>query len=602
VRAILFFHAALAVAGGWQPLGPFGGPAGFVSVDAANGSRLIASSRNGNVFLSVDGARTWSRLPFPRVPGAAIEALKIHPKDPQYFLAAVAGETRDYSGLYESRDGGKTWTLAKGIDGEAVFSIAFFLKDPDRMAVGTRSGVFLSSDRGRGWRPIFRAGEPHPSPVMSLAFDPEDSQTLYGGTTHLPWRTRDGGKSWTSIHQGMIDDSDVFSIHVDSKHPEKIHASACSGIYLSDSRGDQWRRVQGIPGSDRRTHVVTEDPAYSHLLFAGTTAGLWKSADAGSTWRKLNNWVVRSVEFHPTDGRVMYLATADRGLLKSTTAGFTFDEVNDGFTGRPIEKLVKTSQGLAVVALGISGSPRLHRLSPKGWTVDDTAPPFLEAFGHRGEIYLRTGQGLVRESAGKWIPVATPSIPSVAAGGETLWIGYGKSVAWQDDGGRWRPVALPPEVGSIFEIIRGARSVIVRASSGFWLRADDETGWTKADLRQAGRIFEVTPHPEQSGTIFAATTSGLLKSEDKGKTWIRLEEGLPLGFLHAIAPHPRRRGEWWTTQLGRVYRSQDDGKTWTVMEAELESALIKRLAFGDQEDGILALTEGQGVYTLGFLP
>ncbi len=49
------------------------------------------------------------------------------------------------------------------------------------------------------------------------------------------WKTTDGGRRWTPIHEGMIDDSDVMSILVDRTNPHRIYASAYSGIYLSEN-------------------------------------------------------------------------------------------------------------------------------------------------------------------------------------------------------------------------------------------------------------------------------------------------------------------------------------------------------------------------------
>jgi len=51
--------------------------------------------------------------------------------------------------------------------------------------------------------------------VESLAIDPTDPDVVYAGTWHLPWKTTDGGKTWSNIKQGIIDDSDVFSIIID---------------------------------------------------------------------------------------------------------------------------------------------------------------------------------------------------------------------------------------------------------------------------------------------------------------------------------------------------------------------------------------------------
>ncbi len=70
--------------------------------------------------------------------------------------------------------------------------------------------------------------------IESLAVDPANPNIIYAGTWHLPWKTTDGGKNWTSIKQGIIEDSDVFSIVVDPKQPNVVYLSACSGIYKSE--------------------------------------------------------------------------------------------------------------------------------------------------------------------------------------------------------------------------------------------------------------------------------------------------------------------------------------------------------------------------------
>ena len=62
---------------------------------------------------------------------------------------------------------------------------------------------------------------------------------IYAGTWHLPWKTTDGGATWTSIKQGIIEDSDVFSILVDPKQPKVVYLSACSGIYKSEDGGGE---------------------------------------------------------------------------------------------------------------------------------------------------------------------------------------------------------------------------------------------------------------------------------------------------------------------------------------------------------------------------
>ena len=82
---------------------------------------------------------------------------------------------------------------------------------------------------------ISPAGSQELHEVESVAIDPANPQIIYAGTWHLPWKTTDGGEHWTNIKQGVIDDSDVFSIIVDPKDRSVVYASACSGIYKSQT-------------------------------------------------------------------------------------------------------------------------------------------------------------------------------------------------------------------------------------------------------------------------------------------------------------------------------------------------------------------------------
>jgi len=43
------------------------------------------------------------------------------------------------------------------------------------------------------------------------------------------------GKELDRNSRGMIDDSDVMSLRIDTSQPERIFASACSGIYRSEN-------------------------------------------------------------------------------------------------------------------------------------------------------------------------------------------------------------------------------------------------------------------------------------------------------------------------------------------------------------------------------
>src|SRR5581483_2140588 len=182
--------------------------------------------------------------------------------------------------------------------------------------------------------------------------DPKDPNIIYAGTWHLPWKTTDGGAHWDSIKQGVIEDSDVFSIVIDPASPNVVYASACSGIYKSvtaaepnpEWHGDRFKggvsvnKGQGIPVSARRTRKLELDPTQPNTIYAGTTQGLFKSTDAGSTWVRVTqpDVIVNDVYVDPNQPQHVLLATDRGGVLRSEDGGLTFTSSNNGFTMRQV--------------------------------------------------------------------------------------------------------------------------------------------------------------------------------------------------------------------------------------------------------------------------
>ncbi|HEX6897350.1 MAG TPA: hypothetical protein VF146_18855, partial [Bryobacteraceae bacterium] len=253
----------------WRLAGPYGGSARSIAVDQQNRNVLLAGARDSLLFRSDDAALSWHLLPFPRGTPGTFNAVLMDPGQSGHYYAGLdAGDVAD-SGVWESRDSGQTWTQLAGLRGSRIESLAMWPKDPGTLAAGTAKGVFLTTDAGANWQRISRENDNEMQDITALAFDPADSKIIYAGTPHLPWKTIDAGATWRSIHDGLIDDSDIFSIRVNPSHPELIFASACSGIYRSNTAGDSWVKLQGIPGTHRRTHVISEDPGAPEVIYAG---------------------------------------------------------------------------------------------------------------------------------------------------------------------------------------------------------------------------------------------------------------------------------------------------------------------------------------------
>src|SRR5262249_27350288 len=151
-----------------------------------------------------------------------------------------------------------------------------------------------------------------------------------------PYKTTDGGKTWKLISTGMIDDSDVFTMDIDPRNHENIFASACSGIYFSANKGENWVKVNGIPSSSRRTRDLMQHPSIPGTVYAATTEGFWMSQNNGKSWSLTTpkELEINSIAVHPDAPNRVYIATNNYGLMISNDGGKNFTINNGNFTSR----------------------------------------------------------------------------------------------------------------------------------------------------------------------------------------------------------------------------------------------------------------------------
>ena len=304
----------------------------LVKADPHHPATFLAGTSAAELFRSSDGGDTWSPIVFPGALKANLHAILIDPSAPDTYLLAVSSETPQYAGVFRTEDGGDSWHQIPGLEKKQVWALAVWMGPARIIAAGAQDGVFLSRDGGASWARLSSPRSAWPQPVVSLAFDPRDENTIYAGTPHLVWKTSDGGGTWQRIQTGMREDSDIFSIEVNISRRRILFAGACSGLYRSFDGGVTWSNLERAVGGAFRTYVVARTPLHPNLVFAGTSSGLMHSADGGLTWQKISSEPVRSIAFDPTDPRRMFVATG-RGILR-TEDSRTFVEANEGLADR----------------------------------------------------------------------------------------------------------------------------------------------------------------------------------------------------------------------------------------------------------------------------
>jgi photosystem II stability/assembly factor-like uncharacterized protein len=222
----------------------------------------FAGTEPAGIFVSRDGAETWRECPevaqlrdahhwslpySPRagcVRGFAFHASRIY--------AAV-----EVGGVLRSDDGGETWDLAAGSDGNPdlggppeplvypdAHSIEVHPSSPDLVHAVTGGGYYRSTDGGKTWTCLYdcycRAAWLDPNDSDHLGLGPADNVDSMGRIEE----THDGGHTWTLASTGLKTPWRNHMVERFAQAGDELMAVLSNGELLAAApRTLQWRRI-----------------------------------------------------------------------------------------------------------------------------------------------------------------------------------------------------------------------------------------------------------------------------------------------------------------------------------------------------------------------
>lgn len=328
----------------WELRGPFceGWPIYHAIHDPATGAIVAAAASDWHgtaIWRSDDLGETWSHSSDGLGYGESgdLKLSKISGLAAAHGRLLAGGES---AGVFESHDGGTTWSLRStldGLPGREEWNIASnqppghlgmpglltHPDDPQRFYVVVQGfGIFETGDGGDTWTPRnqgLRAEWPRPHDevgfcVHKLVMAP-DRERLYQQNHCGMHRSDDAGRSWTEITEGLPADfgfaaaahphdrDGFYVIPLDPGHARCMpdgHAS----VWRTTDGGSSWRRLdRGLPQHGAYLGVLREGMAIDALdtpgLYFGTSTGqVFASNDEGDSWSEIASYLpaIASVE------------------------------------------------------------------------------------------------------------------------------------------------------------------------------------------------------------------------------------------------------------------------------------------------------------------
>ena len=530
------------------------------------------------------------------------------------------------SGVFVSKDGGKTWDEAK-IDGSQYSAIAIGSQNTSTLYVAGRhfpngedcedeededdctpeknSAIFISNDFGTSWiksssipKGVFKEieleegqelEEEDIDKVTVLYVSPSDDDQIFVGTSNLLLKSNDRGSSWESLSD-TFHRSDIKGLAIHPNNPNIIYARI--GLYTFSDCSD----------------VDNDDADYEESV-SKYCPGIYKSTDGGESWKLLEE-----VTGDPSEGGV-YINEYNDSEIYSVFGRETFVSKDGGISS---DVFLDTKEHPIIPDVGVE----------------------IITFGEsESEVFMAGLQGVYRtyDNGKTWIESNTGFVGSevvdlvTSLDGTMYATTYNLGIFKSTDGGKnwvfasfgiknWYGMQLathPEDADTLFTTTNGGVYKSTNAGKSWELiggsdLCDDEDAG--GNCHYHGIVVEKEAPFKvlvgSGGDQYAKEGVGLTGSEDNGESWRNSDDGFVRDVhVSKLVIDPNNNNVFYATTQGEteytdkvgdgagVFKSTDRGNNWTQINNGLNSLETNVLAVDPNDSDVLYLgTDDDGIY------
>jgi photosystem II stability/assembly factor-like uncharacterized protein len=446
---------------------------------------------------------------------------------------------------------------------------------------------FRSDDGGDTWQRLSEQGELRGRPwyYMHIFADPVDADTVYI-LDYGMWKSIDAGKTFTEM---QTPHGDNHGLWIDPKNPKRMIEGNDGGACVSFNGGESWSTLYNQPTA-QFYHVTTDDNMPYRIY--------------GS---QQDNTAIR-IPSLSTRGAITELEWLEPGGGESGYIAIKPDNPN------------------IVVAGAIGSGAGSGRLIHYNRLTDQERPinawPEITGMAYGAIEHKYRFQWTFPIFFSRWDPNAL-----YIAGNQVL-VSRNEGASWDEVSGdltRNDPDKLQKSGGPITLDNTGAEMYCTifaleeskHEQGVMWAGTDDglvhitrDGGKTWENITPQAlpewaliSIIDVSAHDKATAYVAATrykhddTKPYLFKTNDYGKTWTQITNGIPDGeFTRVIREDPAQRGLLFAGTETGVYVSFDDGANWQRMQSNLPVAPIHDLHLKDSD--LIAATHGRSFWVL----
>ena len=624
----------------------------WVGTGENNGGRHIGFG--DGIYVSYDSGNTWKLKGLEK--SEHLSKIIVDPRDSNIVFAASQGplwSPGGERGLYRSEDGGDNWelVLSKG-EYTGVTDVVIDPKNPDVLYAATHqrhrnvwaiincgpeTGVYKSLDNGKTWKPLKNGLPGGDKGKISLQVSPQDSNYVYA-TIELPnrkggfWRSENAGASWKKTDDFISGGTGPHYYQELWADPHRFGVLYQANNYLmrSTDNGDTWNRIEGRY-KHVDNHAVAFHPTDKDFLCVGCDGGVYRSYDYAKTWLFCpnlpltqfykvsvdNDYPFYNIAGGTQDNNSQYgpSRTRDVGGIRNwdwrkTVGGDGHDTAIDPEDPNII--YAESQQGhlrrfdrRTGESVGIQPKPESGQdsfrfnwdspilISPHNHKRLYFASQFLHRSDDRGDSWKTISPDLSRNRNRYEMPTMGRVWSVEAAYDLYAMSQYGNITS----------ISESPLVEGLLYV--GTDDGLIHVSE------DGGDSWRKIerffDVPKEAFVNDIKADLHDPDTVYACLDNHktgdykpyLIKSTDRGKTWISMVADLPEKHLcwRIVQDHKKAELFFLATEFG-IFCTLDAGEKWFKLGGGLPTISFRDLEIQKRENDLIGASFGRSFYVL----
>ncbi|MEM6377021.1 MAG: hypothetical protein AAF705_02335, partial [Bacteroidota bacterium] len=578
---------------------------------------LYSDNPERGLYKTTDGGKTWTKSLTVQAEGKDIGVVDVvmHPENPDVLFAASFDKIRTPwtynpggpgSAIYMTSDGGQKWKKVKGglptgFLGRIGLDIS--QSNPDIMYAN------IENVNVEGMKPKDRLKQLQDG--IPLGRD----QKVVGDEMY---RSDDGGKTWKKVSPDGVDIGGgpayyYQQVRIDPTDPDHVYVLGIR-VWETIDGGENWRRPFSFGGDNHAMWINPKDP--KHLVF-GYDHGMGVTYDGGKNW------------FHPDDQPLaqfyaigldmdypynIYGGLQDNGSVKGPSTKkdgssikledwkrvgggdgmYNVVDPNDSrwlYNESQFGPLARTDQVTGErKSIGYSRQDRNMRwnwnspvmISPHNSSTIYHAGNKIVKSTNRGESWRVISEDLTTADSAKIIGTGNIQYCTITSIDESP-LQEGELWAGTDDGN----VQMTTDGGKNWTLLNEN----ISGNPGYWV----------------SRVLASSHHPGKAYVTYTGYRRDdfrpfIYVTEDHGKTWKSLANGLPNYPINVIVEDPVNPNLLFIGNENGVYASIDAGKTWNEFKLDMPSNPVHDIKIHPREHDLVVATHGRGIFITNIRP